>query len=281
MSARLGLLASSMPPIKRGPFSREHGVRRTSEPMLNVPGVVALMIGVLVLVHVVRVWVLPRQLDIQLLLLFSFVPARYDASVLAQGVLPGGFPAKLWTFVSYAFIHGDFVHLGVNVVWLLAFGSAVARRFGAMRFLAFFAITAAAGAAMHLATHAGELFPMVGASASISGLMAAAMRFAFQRGGPIASLRHADENSYRVPAVPLLTALRDPRILAFLGAWFGLNLLFGLGSAAIVGEGQEIAWEAHIGGFLAGLILFIFFDPVGMRVRAEDREDPDAAPTPG
>ena len=57
-------------------------------------------------------------------------------------------------------------------------------------------------------------------------------------------------------------ALRNPRVLAFVGVWFGLNLLFGIGSFAIVGVDQSIAWEAHFGGFFAGLLLFSLFDPV-------------------
>ena len=60
--------------------------------------------------------------------------------------MPGGLGADIWTFVTYAFIHGDWTHLGLNGVWLLAFGTPVARRFGMARFLAFFAVTAAAGA---------------------------------------------------------------------------------------------------------------------------------------
>ena len=127
---------------------------------------------------------LSEQQDIEFLLSFAFIPARYDTSVVLGGALPGG-GADVWTFVTYALIHADWTHLGVNAVWLLPFGSAVARRFGTLRFLAFFAVTAAAGAALHLATHAGEQFPMIGASAAISGTMAAAMRFAFQRGGPL------------------------------------------------------------------------------------------------
>ncbi len=122
---------------------------------------------------------------------------------LLGGVLPGGFGAEIWTFVTYSLIHADWTHFGVNAVWLLPFGSAVARRFGALRFLAFFAVTAAAGAAMHLVTHAGEQFPMIGASAAISGTMAAAMRFAFQRGGPLSFWRDGDDAAYRVPAIPL------------------------------------------------------------------------------
>ncbi len=47
------------------------------------------------------------------------------------GILPGGFGAQIWTFFTYALIHADLMHLGFNALWLLAFGSPVARRFGA------------------------------------------------------------------------------------------------------------------------------------------------------
>ena len=53
--------------------------------------------------------------------------------------------------------------------------------------------------------------------------------------------------------------------------WFGLNLLFGLGSPTLMGAGQSVAWEAHIGGFLAGLLLFSFFDPVPRTMRGQER----------
>jgi len=232
-----------------------------SDPIFNVPPVFTTPLAVLVLVHALRDWVLTQEQDTQLLLLFSFIPARYDPAVLAQGAVPGGLGAQIWTFVTYALIHGDWLHLGLNAVWLLAFGTPVARRFGAARFLAFFAATAAAGAAMHLAFHAHAFIPMVGASASISGFMAAAMRFAF-RSGTLGLMGRDDAAAYRVPAFPLLVVLRDLRVLTFLAVWFGLNLVFGIGSLSLDGGEQAIAWQAHIGGFLAGLLAFAAFDPV-------------------
>lgn len=229
--------------------------------MFNVPAVVTAAIAALVLVHALRLWVLTPQQDIELLLRFAFIPARYDATILTQGAVPGGVGAEVWTFVSYAFIHGDWTHLGLNSVWLLAFGTPIARRFGPVRFAGFFALTAAAGAAAHLATHQNAFVPMVGASASISGFMAAAMRFAFQRSGPLGLIGRGDD-AYRIPALPLIAVLRDPRVLAFLGVWFALNLIFGIGSLSLDGGEQAIAWQAHIGGFLAGLLAFALFDPV-------------------
>lgn len=220
------------------------------------------MILVFVVLHALRAFAFSDQQEVEFLLTFAFIPARYDPTMLPSGAFPGGIAGDAWTFITYAFIHGDLAHIAVNSVWLLAFGSAVARRFGTLRFLAFFALTAAAGAGAHLATHVGAFVPMIGASAAISGFMAAAMRFVFQIGGPLGLFRRGERDAYRVPAIPLAAAFRDPRILAFLIIWFALNLVFGFGSLAPAGDGQQIAWQAHMGGFIAGLVAFAWFDPV-------------------
>ena len=231
------------------------------EPLFNIPPVIVAVLGVLAFIHALRTLVLTNEQDIAFIYQFAFIPARYDSSPLLGGAVPGGFGPEIWSFVTYSLIHADWTHFGVNAIWLLPFGSAVARRFGAWRFIAFYAVTAAAGAAMHLVTHAGEPNPMIGASAAISGTMAAAMRFAFQPGGPLNFLARRPRPNYHVPAMPLTGVLRDFRVLAFVAVWFGINLLFGLGSMPLVGEGQVVAWQAHIGGFLAGLLLFSWFDP--------------------
>ena len=245
-------------------------VNQRSEPMFNVPAVVAGTVVVLLAVHALRMLVLTDAEDQQFLLTFAFIPARYDTDLLLGDSLPGGFGADLWTFFSYAFIHADLMHIGLNLAWLLPFGTALARRFGTWRYIAFMLVVAAAGAFAHLITHPAAMVPMIGASAAISGAMAAALRFVLQKGGPLALWRgEINGDAYRVPAAPLTATLRDPRFLIFLGAWLGLNALFGLGSVSIIGEGQEIAWQAHIGGFLAGLFLFNAFDPVAPRREAD------------
>lgn len=233
------------------------------QPIFNVPPVVVAVLTALCVVHAVRLWLLPDDLDRLLVWTFAFVPARYEASALIDGLLPGGWGADVWTFVSYALIHADLTHLGVNAIWLLAFASPVARRFGAWRFLLFFMLTIAGGALAHLLTHAGDLAPTIGASAGVSGMMAAAARFVFERGGPLDRWHGDRDSSDRVPAAPLRMALRNPRVLAFLAVWFGLNFFFGLTSWNFVAENQSVAWQAHVGGFLAGLLLFSAFDPVG------------------
>jgi membrane associated rhomboid family serine protease len=233
------------------------------EPIFNVPAVVLAIIAVFILIWAGEAFLLSDEEDITFLLTFGFVPARYDSALLLSlGGLPGGVGAEVWTFVTYAFLHGGPVHLAVNSLFFLPFGSAVARRFGNVRFIAFFIATAIAGALLHLVTHIGEVQPMIGASAAVSGFMAGAIRFAFQQGGPVEMFRSADPDAYRVPAASLRTALRDVRILVFLLAWSVANLLTGIGAVNLPGGDQSIAWQAHIGGFFAGLLLFSLFDPV-------------------
>ena len=241
------------------------------ERLFNVPMVVLSLLAAMGLVQAVSEFVLNTEQVNAFLEMFAFVPARYDLRILHQFPWTLGWGAAVWTFVTYAFIHGNLMHLGFNAVWLLAFGTPVARRFGPLRFLIFFLASAAVGAGFHFAVHSGERLPVVGASAAISGAVAAAMRFAFQRGGPLGPFSGDDEAAYRVPAKPLAVMLREPRMVVFMIAWFGVNLLFGLGIVSLPGESNmPIAWEAHIGGFLTGLVSFTLFDPVQVDASSEE-----------
>ena len=230
------------------------------EPILTLPGALTAYIVLLAVIHAVRM-ALPPDLEYWTIELFGFIPKRYDPTLLATA-FPGGAGAKIWTFVTYSLLHANVSHIVFNVLWLLPFGSAVARRFGAFRFFLFMAVTAVAGAMAHLVTHEHGIAPMIGASASVSGAMAAAIRFAFVRGSFL-SFRSGDADAAaQVPALSLMRALRNPRVLAFLAIWFGVNIIFGMGSIAIGAEPGSVAWQAHIGGFVAGLVLFSLFDPV-------------------
>ncbi|MDR4308369.1 rhomboid family intramembrane serine protease [Chelatococcus sambhunathii] len=231
------------------------------EPIFNAPAAVVTLIVLFTAIHIGRSF-LPEEADLEVLLRFAFIPARYDeASQYFSELASFGAGPKIWTFLSYAFLHGGWTHLLVNSICMLAFGSAVAWRFGTGRFLLFSGLTAAAGAATHLALHFGQPTPVVGASAAISAHMAAAMRFVFQAGGPLSALRSHDRAAFSAPAEPIGKALRRPQIIGFLAAWFGANLLFGLSGGALTGDDANVAWEAHIGGFLAGLLLFPLLDP--------------------
>ena len=232
---------------------------RRREPVLTLPGALTAYILLLAVIHL-RV-LLPPDLDNWIVLAFGFIPKRYDTTLL-PAAFPGGEGADFWSFVTYSLLHANLSHIGFNVLWLLPFGSALARRFGALRFFLFMAVTAAAGALAHLVTHEHALEPMIGASASVSGTMAAAIRFAFVRGSFLSFNRGDADAAAKVPAQSLGRALRDRRVLAFLAIWFGVNIVFGVASIAIGMDGANVAWQAHIGGFLAGLLLFRLFDPV-------------------
>lgn len=234
--------------------------RATRQPVLNLPPVVSVLIAVLLAIHVVRVFWLSQNADIQVLLDFAFIPLRTFQPDVLGDMAPGG--ARLWSFLTYAFLHADWAHVGINCVWIAAFGTPVARRFGAMRFLALSAVGAIAGAILHLAINPNSMVPMVGASAAISAQMAAACRFVFQPGGPLwgyqgPGVRH-------LPASSLVEVFRDRRAVTFIAVWFGINLVFGLVGGGGLSSGA-IAWDAHIGGFVAGLLLFPLFDPVPPR----------------
>ncbi len=229
------------------------------EPILTLPGALTAYVALIAFIHL-RV-LMPMDFENWTIDALGFIPRRYDSSPLPLA-FPGGEGAKVWTFVSYSLLHANLSHIFFNVLWLLPFGSALARRFGAVRFYVFMAVTAAAGALAHLVTHEHAIAPMIGASASVSGAMAAAIRFAFVKGSFLSFSRGDADEAARVPALSLWRALQNPRVLAFLAIWFGVNIVFGLGSISVGSEGASVAWQAHIGGFIAGLMLFSLFDPL-------------------
>lgn len=227
---------------------------RRREPIFNVPGVVVGLLAAFLAVHIVRS-VLPEEQTAWLTALLAFIPARL-AGMAAQ--LPGGDAAAATQFVTHVFVHGDLTHLAVNSAWLLAFGSSVARRVGASRFLAFFFLCGIAGALTYVAFDRGSLNLMVGASGAISGLMGAAFRFLFQ------ALTDGDVDGLagklrQPPLQSLGETLRDRRILLAIAGWTVLNVMLAWGAAGLM-DGANIAWEAHLGGFYAGLLTFGLFD---------------------
>jgi membrane associated rhomboid family serine protease len=242
-------------------------------PAINLPPVVVWLGAALVAVHAARQF-LSEAADDRLLLAFAFIPGRYGH---LAALLPGGAAARFWSPVSYAFLHADVVHLLINLVWMASFGGALARRFGAARFLLLSLAAAAAGAGLQYAMDGGDAVLVIGASGAVSGMMAATARFAFAAGGPLAGGK--GPASYRRPAEPLAATLANPRAVVFILVWFAINLLFGLVEGLVPGASGPIAWQVHLGGFFAGLALFRLLDPVRPhdldRERLEESHPPD------
>jgi membrane associated rhomboid family serine protease len=230
--------------------------------MFNVPRVVTALLGLLVAIHVARLF-LDEQQDLWFVLAMALIPARYAGAAEA---LPGGEPAALTSFVTHMLVHGDAMHLMFNGAWLLAFGGLLAQRLGAARLIAFSVFTGVAGAVAFLLANPGLMAPVIGASGAVSGLMGGTMRLLFpalDQGG-LWTLREYPED---VTLMGLADAMRDRRMQLTVAVFVAVNLLalVGLGGVA---EGA-IAWEAHLGGFAAGLACIGLFD---RRRRAADQQ---------
>ncbi len=275
------------------------------QPIFNIPGAVLATILALVGVHLGR-QVIPESWEEALLSRLAFVPGRLTYAIAPDRVVGsavglagqgadgyrqaqierfvvGDGSADLWTTLTYALLHADWAHIGLNAVWLLAFGSPVARRFGAWRFFAFLAVTAWAGAIVQWAAHPLDFVPVIGASAAVSGCMGASLRFMFQPHVAMVAIIDTDEEArdraFVQPSLTLRQVMTERRAVTFMVAWFATNLLFGIGSVSF-GMGGPIAWEAHIGGFATGLLLFSLFDPVRPlpvgEIETAVRSDPEA-----
>ncbi len=245
------------------------------EPIFNVPAAVVAVLAILVGLHLSR-QVLPAPLDEELVLTLAFIPARY-AGYAAE--LPGGEIASWTSFLTHMAVHGDATHLAFNSAWLLAFGGAIALRVGGLRFLLFGALTGVAGALAFLAVNPGLLAPVVGASGAVAGMMGGTMRFLF-RGLDMGGVRILREYPRAIPLMSLGETMRDRRVQLATAVWLLLNALAVVGIGTGEGRGA-IAWEAHIGGFLAGILGFGWFDRPDAPEAVEEAAEGDEATTAG
>ncbi|MFD0915567.1 rhomboid family intramembrane serine protease [Pseudahrensia aquimaris] len=225
---------------------------KPNEPAFNLPTSVLVVSLALIAVHAISQF-LSRPTYFWVIEMFAFIPAAYwvSPSELLEPL------TRFWSPVSYFFLHGDWVHLIANLIWFAAFGSAVARRFGTARFFTFLVLSTAASALAHFAFNATSASPVIGASGAVSACMGAAVRFGFAPNDPRSGAMR--------PSMSLLQSLSNPGILIFVVIWFAFNWLFGAGVVPMPGVEGQIAWEAHMGGFLFGLLAFAPFDPVGQR----------------
>lgn len=232
---------------------------RASRPAVNLPGVIILLIAAFVGIHLLRTVFLDRETALRLLVTLAFLPDYWSLPPdVSPADLPGGWAAWLARPVTHMFLHSGWGHLIINSVWLAAFGSPVARRLGPVRFLLLAAAAAAGGAFLFMLLHRGEGAVLIGASGAISGLMGAAVRLIYATGDTLMEGIRADLRYVR--PLSLAECLTRPGPRTFIIVWLGINLVFGLWNIGAPGEAGSIAWEAHTGGFLVGLVAFPLFD---------------------
>ncbi len=259
---------------------------RLREPIFNLPSTVTLTVLGLIAIHVIRL-LLTDETDFELLIDWAVVPARWSVAfggvrvedvmnalpeggseemrasltALAQYVLGEG-EGRPWTALTYAFLHGSWAHVLINSVWLAAFGTPVVRRCGAGRFFVLSAASAIGGALLYTYMNPLQILPMIGASAAVSGLMAAASWFMFAPAAwhPAGRITEPHER----PREALGDMIRNRQVLIFIGIWFAANYVFAFAKPIGVTD-ASIAWEAHIGGFLVGLAIFPLLDPLPAR----------------
>ncbi|HXD16772.1 MAG TPA: rhomboid family intramembrane serine protease [Vicinamibacterales bacterium] len=179
-----------------------------------------------------------------------------NAFTLYWGLVPAAFS---WvTVLTSMFLHGGIMHVGGNMLYLWIFGDNVEDRMGHARFLVFYLLCGAAAALAQTVTQPDSLIPMVGASGAIAGVMGA--YFVLYPKSRIVTL---------VALFFFFQVIEVPAIL-FLGIWFIMQFLSGLGSILTVTSGQAsggIAFWAHVAGFVAGISgVVVFRRPERQRV---------------
>lgn len=238
---------ASPPPV---PQEGEFEPRPPRNPVFNLPSALVVTLGLLAAIFVIQSLLLPPKALDWFYFTFGFIPARYVTPLSRQGL------EWLWTPVTYSLLHGGVEHIVFNALWLMAFAAPVVRRIGTTRYVLFWILSAIASACLNAALHWGALTLLIGASGVVSALMGAACRFAFptERRGPAMQEAHLN------PRLSIIEALRSRTVMMFILFWFLGNILIAFGIPLIGDGSQEIAWDAHIGGFLFGFLLFSFFD---------------------
>ncbi len=215
-----------------------------NQPILNIPSPVGSLIGFTVLAHVALMFVSDTAAQaIYYKLVF------YPGYVFSAAGLENDPIAFFLSPVGYAFLHAGWVHLLVNMAWLLVFGSAVARRMSPGWFLLFYAVGALAGSMTMLLLHGDNSGPIIGASAAVAavsgGLISLALR---PRPGQ--------------PPAPRPFHMRSTAI-GFVVVYLLMNVLTGIIPPETMNVSNRIAWEAHLGGFAVGFLIMPFFDGRG------------------
>jgi membrane associated rhomboid family serine protease len=195
---------------------------------------------------------------------FVFQYGAIPAVVTGQASLPpelAGFPVYT-TLLTSMFLHGGWMHLIGNMLYLWIFGNNVEDAMGHLRFILFYGLSGVLAALSHVLIDPASTIPMVGASGAISGVL----------GAYLLLFPHAQV----LVLIPLGFIVRTFYVPAWmvLGLWFAMQLLSGGTSLGRPEGGGGVAFFAHIGGFVAGMLLIPLFKRRGVRLFASAHHRP-------
>lgn len=219
------------------------------EPIFNIPGLLVFMVALMTAIHLVRGYILTPDQDNDLLFLAAFIPMRYLHPISEQDI------GWLVGPVGYSLLHGGYLHLIFNCLWLVAFASSLVRRIGNFRFAILWVTSAVASAFFQAFATGFADSLLIGASGVVSATVGAACRFSLQLSGTSA-MRYAQF----APRLGMLEALTHRPVLVFIAMWALSNALVVWGAGLPSGAGYNVAWQAHVGGFLFGYLTFDLFD---------------------
>jgi len=215
-----------------------------SVPSRSVPVVTRALILINVIVFFFELMLSQNGLE-QLLYLFGIVPARFTHPDWSADI---DFPAgSYWTILTYQFLHGGWLHIVANMWTLWIFGDNVEDRMGSLRFVIFYLICGSIAGFTQLLTNPDSTIPSIGASGAIAGVLGAYLMFF-----PTARL------IVLFPIVFFPFFFEVPAVL-YLLLWFFIQLFSGTATLAGPQEVGGIAWWAHVGGFVSGMLLCRLF----------------------
>lgn len=196
-------------------------------PLINLPPITKYILLGLIAIHIIVHVIVPMDIQAVLILTFGFVPSVWTGADFMR------IPALSYLSpVTYMALHGNWLHLLMNGAMLMAFGTGVERVMGSKRYILFFLACGLLALIPELVVHGASQYPIIGASGAESGLFAAIL-IIMQREGRLPNGR------YGIWTIAII--------------WIVISVLFGLFGGAMAGG--PIAWLAHIGGFIGGVLL--------------------------
>ncbi len=228
---------------------------KSQPPAFNLPFIVTGTLGLLFLVHVAATMVLDVDAYDRLFVQFGYIAQRDLLPVEYRG---GEF-ARYYSLFSHAFLHVGWEHLIFNLAWLAVFGSPVARRYGNIGFIATFLIGSAAGAVIFGAMSGGNFTVLIGASGAVSAFIGGSTRFVFQ---PVETRVDAETGEVHLVGrklAGLIEIVKNKSSFSFAAFWLALNVVFGL-APGLMGMSGAVAWQAHLGGFIAGYFMMAWLE---------------------